>query len=96
MPSPAWGCRPRKPAAARTSLPWDLSTGCTNAIPPPPPQPNVLPAQVQVAQGATIAAAAIAVTASDKGGNANQTKNETGSKPEQDDRRRGKLIDRYA
>ena len=73
-----------------------MSIALSNAIPPPPPQPTVLPAQVQVAQGATIPVPAIAVTANDKGGNAKEAKNETRGKPEQDDRRRGKLVDLYA
>ncbi|HLZ65279.1 MAG TPA: hypothetical protein VKQ29_03555 [Aliidongia sp.] len=73
-----------------------MSVALSNAVPPPLPQPTVLPAQVQVAQGATLPVPAIAVTANDKGGTAKEAKNETGGKPEQDDRRRGKLIDLYA
>jgi hypothetical protein len=71
-----------------------MSIALSNAI--PQPQPTVLPAQVQVAQGATIPVPAIAVTANDKGGNTKEAKNQTGGKPEENDRRRGKLIDLYA
>ncbi|GGF22030.1 hypothetical protein GCM10011611_30160 [Aliidongia dinghuensis] len=73
-----------------------MSVALAHAIPPPPPQPTVLPTQVQVAQGSAVPVPAIAVTANEKGGNAKEAKNETGSKPEQDDRRRGKLVDLYA
>lgn len=73
-----------------------MSIALSHAIPPPPPQPTVLPAQVQLAQGSSIPVPAIAVTANEKGGNTKESKNETGSKPEQNDRRRGKVIDLYA
>jgi hypothetical protein len=73
-----------------------MSVALAHAIPLPPPQPTVLPAQVQVAQGSGVPVPAIAVTANDKGGNTKEAKNETGGKPEQNDRRRGKLIDLYA
>ena len=73
-----------------------MSIALSHAIPPPPPQPTVLPAQVQVAQGSSIPVPAIAVTANDKGGNTKESKNETGGKSEQNDRRRGKVIDLYA
>lgn len=73
-----------------------MSIALSHAIPPPPPQPTVLPAQVQVAQGSSVPVPAIAVTANDKGGNTKESKNETGSKSEQNDKRRGKVIDLYA
>ena len=73
-----------------------MSIALSHAIPPPPPQPTVLPTQVQVAQGSTVPVAPIAVTANEKGGISKETKNDTGSKSEQNDRRRGKLIDLYA
>jgi len=73
-----------------------MSIALSNAIPPVPPQPVVLPVQVQLAQGSAIAVTPLAVTANDKRENAKDTKNETGAKSEENDRRRGKLIDRFA
>jgi len=73
-----------------------MSIALSNAVPPPLPQPVVLPAQVQVAQGSTIPVPAIAVTGTDKGANSRESRNDTGSKSEQNDGRRGKLVDRYA
>jgi hypothetical protein len=73
-----------------------MSIALSNAIPPVPPQPTALPTQVQLAQGSAVPVAALAVTANDKRENAKESKNETDSKPEQNDRRRGKLIDRFA
>lgn len=73
-----------------------MSIALSNAIPPPPPQPTVLPAQVQLAQGAAVPVAALAVTANEKRDDAKNSKNETNGKPEENDRRRGKLIDRFA
>lgn len=73
-----------------------MSIAVSNAIPPPLPQPTVLPAQVQVAQGAAVPVTALAVTAGDKGEASKESKNETDSKPEENDRRRGKLVDRLA
>jgi hypothetical protein len=73
-----------------------MSIALSNAIPPVPPQPTVLPAQVQLAQGSAVPVAAAAVTANDKREDAKESKNETNGKPEQNDRRRGKLIDRFA
>jgi len=73
-----------------------MSIALSNAIPPPLPQPTVLPAQVQLAQGSAVPVPAIAVTGTDKGDNSRESRNETGAKSEQNDGRRGKLIDRYA
>jgi hypothetical protein len=73
-----------------------MSIAGANALLPIPPQPTVLPGQVQLAQGGTVPVPVTAVTANDKGANAGQAKNDTGSKPELDDRRRGRLVDRYA
>jgi hypothetical protein len=69
-----------------------MSIALSNAIPPPLPQPTVLPAQVQVAQGATVGVPPIAVTAGDKGGGANETKNDTDNKSDQGSQGRGKLV----
>lgn len=73
-----------------------MSVAFPNAIPPIPPQPTVLPVQVQLAQGSAVQVAATAVTANDKREEAKDSKNGSDSKPEENDRRRGKLIDRFA
>jgi hypothetical protein len=73
-----------------------MSIALSNAIPPPLPQPTVLPAQVQLAQGSAIPVPAIAVPGTEKGENSRESRNETGSNRESNDGRRGKLVDRYA
>jgi hypothetical protein len=73
-----------------------MSIALPNAILPIPPQPTVLPVQVQLAQGSAVQVAAAAVTANDKREGAKDSKNECDSKREENDRRRGKLIDRFA
>jgi hypothetical protein len=73
-----------------------MSIALSHAIPPPSPQPTVLPTQVQAAQGSSVPVPGIAVTANDKGASARESKNESGGKSEQNDRRRGKLVDLYA
>jgi len=73
-----------------------MSIALPTAIPPIPPQPTVLPVQVQAAQGSAVLVSAAAVTANDKREETKDSKNESDSKPEENDRRRGKLIDRFA
>jgi hypothetical protein len=73
-----------------------MSIALSNAIPPVPPQPAVVPAQVQIAQGSAVPVTALAVTANEKRDDAKESKSDTNAKPEENDRRRGKLIDRFA
>ena len=73
-----------------------MSIALSNAIPPILPQPTVLPVQVQAAQGASVPVTPLAVTANEKRDDTKDTKNETGAKSEENDRRRGKVIDRFA
>jgi hypothetical protein len=73
-----------------------MSIAPLNAIPPVLPQPSVVPVQVQLAQGSAVPVTSLAVTANEKREDTKDTKNETGAKPEENDRRRGKLIDRFA
>jgi len=73
-----------------------MSIALPTAIPPLPQQPAVLPVQVQLAQGSAVQVAATAVTANDKREETKDSKNESNSKSEENDRRRGKLIDRFA
>lgn len=73
-----------------------MSIALSNAIPPVLPQPTVVPVQVQLAQGSAVPVTSLAVTANEKRDDAKDTKNDTGAKSEENDRRRGKLIDRFA